>query len=508
MSYARVLGIALVTLTGLACRDEVTSPSVSRTPRAQTPPPSGPGLIMLAGGGSEGAKGDTSAWSYKLYSRMVRNGDITGDGVVRIAVVSRLKETTFIPHYFEWIGTTLGIPVEATNYTVASIADANSAAVVGAIADADAVFIKGGDQGQYFDLWNGTLLETNIAALAARGGALGGTSAGAMSLAQYCICSGQDYVSSDVLSDAQTQFLNDLTQPGTSGIHADFLPYVAGSLIDTHFTFRGRLGRLLGALAKTTADFGDNGILAIGIEQTTGLALRRDTAEVIGTGSVSFITQTRSSTRLRDAGHPLVYTNLHEDRLTEGWRYVLSARAPVTASPPAGVSSVTYPGDGATNVGALSIDGATESDNAKLELVAAYDPSDYSLSTTSVSPFVRRAVGFTNSDNSNNRGAKQETVYRALVDRTDAIGLLAFSGGSVTRSAAEPDKLSFGGTSAAIVIDGKRATFKGLSPDISNLATKKGTLVAGALTNLTLHVLAESAARGIRFDSRTHALSP
>lgn len=89
------------------------------------------GTVMLAGGGSEGDIGDTNAWSYGLYAALVENGDVDGDRTVRVAVVSRLSETDFIPNYFERIGQLLGVTVDAFNVRVASQTEADNPATVG-----------------------------------------------------------------------------------------------------------------------------------------------------------------------------------------------------------------------------------------------------------------------------------------------------------------------------------------------------------------------------------------
>jgi cyanophycinase len=489
-----------------ACAERADSPlAPAPTPRADVTAAAVTGTIVLAGGGAEGDVGDTSSWSYKLYKEVVENGDVDGDGVVRVAVLTVDASTTFITDYFEWIGTTLGVPVDATIYQVTTRAEANDPARVGAVANADAVFLKGGDQGVYYDQWNGTLLEAHVRTVVeTRGGAVGGTSAGAMSQSQFCLCGSADLVSADVMTNSHTSYLNDVSDGGT-GIHTDFLSFLGGAVVDTHFTERGRFGRLLGTMAKAAEDNAAPGILGVGIERQTGLAIRGGVAEVIGNGDVSFVQQTPATARIRTPGKPLVYTHLRVDRLTHGWTYDLGARLPGTAAP--GVLAVSYAGDGAANSGALSIAGATERDNSKFEKVATYSSKDYSLANTSASVFARSGVGFTDAGNSSNRGFKQETLFRALYDVPAYSGFLLFSGGTAARVAASPDVLSFAGA-GTIVVDGKTVASRGLSPYKSYQATSKGTLRAAALTNLTVHVLAESATTGKRYNTRTHSVVP
>jgi cyanophycinase len=226
-------------------------------------------------------------------------------------------------NYFLWLGAT-----QAVNVRVATVSAANDSSVVGTVATSDVVFLKGGDQGEYYDLWNNSLLESNIRTVVANGGSVGGTSAGAMSLARYCFSGGQDLISLDVLQDAQTAYLNDASAGG-SGLHTDF-PGFVDALIDTHYTTRARLGRMLGLLGKAVQDNNNKTILAIGIEERTGLAITGTTAEVIGVGSVDFIQQTSTTVLKRDAQRPLYDSNLSQDRLNEGWKFNLSTRLPDT----------------------------------------------------------------------------------------------------------------------------------------------------------------------------------
>lgn len=478
--------------------------SLNETVQAQS-------TIVLAGGGSEGDIGDTSAWSYRLYKAFVENGDRDGDGVVRVAILTTDPNATgFLPDYFEWIGTTLGVTVEGTNYEIRTKADANNVAKVGAVANADAVFLKGGDQGVYYDEWNDTLLETNLRVVADQGGAIGGTSAGAMSQAGYCFCGGRDLISSDVMANATTSYLDDAGTPGQSGIKTDFLGFVPNTVIDTHFTERGRLGRLLGILARATADSGEDTLLGIGIETSTGLVLQQNVVEVVGEGSVSFLQQKPNTERFRSANRPLVYTHLRLDVLTEGWRFDLATRLPDLVNPPAGVVPVVYPGDGLANSKSLTIDGGLASHNSRFQRVATYYPNPYTLTQTTARTFVREAIGFTHTDRDDDRkGDRQEILFRALYDQPQSTGFLLFgalsgvssSSGKLTRPTSNPDQLAASGGMASILIDGKTITHKGLSPIVNFY-----TVNSAALVNATVHVLAESTSRQRWYNSRTHTL--
>jgi cyanophycinase-like exopeptidase len=508
-----LLIVALALLPAACSQDQVTSPDAGQVSLPLAPPahltnPLGAGLLLLEGGGTLGVQGDTTAWSYKLYRRLLLNGDINGDGIVTTAIVGANASLPIPPTYIQWIGTTLGLTVVATHYVVPDIATANSPTISAAVSVADVVILEGGNEALYYDAWNGTLLETGILAAAQAGAAIGGSSAGAMALSQYCFCGNTGLQSSQVLQNARTIWLDDQSVPGTSAIHTDFLNVVAGIYVDPHFTTKGRLGRLMGVLARATDDNGDPTILAIGLDEKTGLVITRDTAEVIGTGEAAFVHQSPTTIRIRDAGRPLVYTDLVEDRLTDGWKYDLVQQAPVTATLPPGTVAVTYPGPGLANSGGLTIVGALETAKNSFQKVATYFPSNYNISQTANTIYVKTAVGFGDAGNSTTRGYKQETLFRAMYGNNGYLGVLAFSGDSIIRGSLTPDVVGISGNSAAILVDPQGTTFKSLSPYRSNLAITNGNLRAAALTNLRISAIGESTARSLHYDTRLHQIVP
>lgn len=467
------------------------------------------GVIVVAGGGSEGDVGDTTAWSYKLYRKLVQNGDVNGDGKIKVAILSTGVETSWLPDYFKWLGAT-----EAVNVKVTTRADANNSAVVDTVSTSDVVFLKGGDQGAYYDAWNGTLLETHIRTVVeTRNGAIGGTSAGAMSQSQYAFAGGKDLVSLDVLTDAKTAYLDDTD--GGSGIHNDFLGFIPNTLIDTHYTSRARLGRLAGLLGKAVQDYAVPSLLAIGLEERTGLAITGTSAEVIGVGSVDLIQQTTSTVLRRDTRRPLFYTHLRVDRLTEGWTFDVAKRTVDMGRLPSGAVAVTYLGDSAANSGSLTISGTQPTDEDRFEYTVSYTPFPYSTEPGTYTTYVRSSVGLVDAQDTDLRGAIHESLFRALYDHPSYTGFLVADSGQLSRSSSTPDQLQFGRNSrssyaeaASIVVDGKTVTHKSLSPYVSNLDTGSGSLKAAGFINLRVHILAESrsSSRGAMYNTRTHTV--
>jgi cyanophycinase len=135
---------------------------------------------------------------------------------------------------------------------------ANDNAFVAPLKSATAVWLGGGDQSRIADAYLGTAVERELLALLARGGVIGGTSAGAAIQSKTMIAGGQ-------------------TEP-KMGSGFDFLP---GAIIDQHFKARNRQDRLRKALRDLPGHVG------LGIDEATALVIRGRRLQVFGKGAVS-----------------------------------------------------------------------------------------------------------------------------------------------------------------------------------------------------------------------------
>ena len=469
----------------------------------------GPGIVVLAGGGSEGDEGDHDSWSAQLYGALLAGGDVTGDGLVRVAVLSTAQESDWLPGYLEWLGAD-----EAFNLQVASRQGADATDLEQRFAAVDAAFLKGGDQGEYYDLWNDTALEAALRALVEeRGGGIGGTSAGAMSQAGHALAGGQDLVSLDVLEDACTPWLDDASDGG-SGVHDDFLGFVPGVLIDTHFTQRGRLGRMAGAMARAIDEGGaaNTPELGLGLEQQTGVVIVDGMATVLGVGAVSFLQPTDSSVLTRDCGQPLVFTDLQLDRLTAGWTYDLERRAPGEA--PADAEALAWTGPSGSNSGGWSAYGDLREHEERFAWVAERDPAPFTLRPGLESPQLLEALGILDAHASDHRAAGHEALFRALYEQPGSTGFLVAYGSKLERSDdggaqvlfADNDAVRSEPEASSIVVASHSATWRSLSPQPSLYDLGDGSLHAAGLAGLTVHILADSARHGLAYDAENRAL--
>ncbi len=452
--------------------------------------PAGPGIVVLAGGGAEGEADDMTAWSARLYPHLWEGGDVTGDGRVRVAIVSVEEEDEWLPDYFEILGAD-----EAFNVRVSNRDEAEDDALVDTFAQVDAVFLKGGDQGQYYDRWNDSVLEAQLRLVhETRGGGTGGTSAGAMSQAQFALAGGSDLVSEDVLEDAETPYLDDTD--GGSGIHDDFLGFVPGYVVDTHFTQRGRLGRLVGAMGKALVDLDLPAVFGLGCEEETGVWIRDGRAEVVGVGAVSLVTADGSTLPQRASGVPLTWQGLRLDRLTDGWAFDVATGEVDTAAPPPGAEAVTWDGTPGPTAGEWYADGDWLDHEERFEWVVTRDPDAYSEHAGADVPVLSDAIGVVDAFDSARRGPAEEALFRGLYDHVGATGVMLGYGGSAVRDDAHPAVIQFVDNPevddppmASMLVNTSTVTWRSLAPTPSLCDLGDGSLHAAGLVGVTLHVL-------------------
>jgi cyanophycinase len=154
-----------------------------------------------------------------------------------------------------------------------------------AIEEATALFFTGGDQLHITALMGGTEMDRIIKGRFGKGLVLGGTSAGAAMMSNSMMLGGE--------SETNPRFGGVEIGPG--------MDFLMGTLIDTHFSQRGRHGRLITATAHYPQDMG------IGIDEDTAMVVAGNEFEVVGSGAVTII----------DAGG-ITHTNLHEIQKDEG----------------------------------------------------------------------------------------------------------------------------------------------------------------------------------------------
>lgn len=172
------------------------------------------------------------------------------------------------------------------------------------IAHASAIFIAGGDQGEYIRFWKGTPVNDALNDAIRRGVPMGGTSAGLAVLGQFIYTSLGDKPDEPNL-DGRTA-MADPFGPRIALDHGFLdISLLRGVITDTHFATRSRMGRLLTFLARLNYD--GNAVRGIGVEQRAAVLLNPDgSATVVGHGAAYFVDPAGASGTVMQ-GKPLTY---------------------------------------------------------------------------------------------------------------------------------------------------------------------------------------------------------
>lgn len=186
--------------------------------------------------------------------------------------------------------------------------DANSQANVDKIARANGIFFTGGDQLRITAMLGGTLLGKALQHAYERKIIIAGTSAGASVMSDTMIIGGQgDTPGEDLIQ----------MSPG--------LGLLKGVIIDQHFAQRGRIGRLLTAVALNPY------VLGIGIDEDTAVHVRADgKLGVIGRGTVLIVDASLAALSNIDElfkGRPLALAPVKLHVLCEGYEFDIFERS-------------------------------------------------------------------------------------------------------------------------------------------------------------------------------------
>ena len=196
-------------------------------------------------------------------------------------------------------------------------ADAGDDDILRRAMGATGFFFAGGDQLRLTSTVGGTLLDAALHERYGQGAVIAGTSAGASAMSETMIVTGP--------SDDAPKKCTIKMAPG--------MGFLEGAVVDQHFAQRGRLGRLLAALAQNPR------VLGLGIDEDTGVVVFPDrTLRVTGSQTVTIldgrtILETNASEARPD--DPLALTEVVLHILPEGYGYDLDARRPLgPTSPP------------------------------------------------------------------------------------------------------------------------------------------------------------------------------
>ena len=190
------------------------------------------------------------------------------------------------------------------------------------IAHAEAIFISGGDQANYINFWKNSPVQKELNDAIRRGVPMGGTSAGLAVQGEFIYSAqndpptGPDLRSKLALADPfQFQVV----------IADGFLenPALAGTITDTHFVTRDRMGRLLVFMARILASGDVKQVKGIGIDEQTAVLLEPDgRSSVVGKGAAYFLDAAGPPSVVK-AGVPLSMRNVSVQKVAPGGAFDL-----------------------------------------------------------------------------------------------------------------------------------------------------------------------------------------
>ena len=259
------------------------------------------GCLIIIGGGE-----DRDPKSERVILREVAR-HVRGGKLVLATVASHRPEGYFEEYERAFADLDIGELVELYVEERSRAGDREKLSVLD---DAQAVFFSGGDQLRITRQIGDTGIEAKVRALYERGGLVAGTSAGASVMSETMLVKG---------ASKETHRIGDLHMAPGMGLVRDVI-------IDQHFAERGRMGRLLGAVAHNPR------VLGLGIDEDTACMMEGDAFEVIGSGGVYVVDGTGVSyCNVAEASSESALS-MHDVRvhvLSDGDSFDLKARRPI-----------------------------------------------------------------------------------------------------------------------------------------------------------------------------------
>ena len=260
-----------------------------------------PTLIVI--GGREDKIGD--ALILREVARHVGNGKLV------VAAVASNEPDSYFRDYDRAFGK-IGLK-KLEHLEVRSREDASDPKVLSVLDDANAVFFTGGDQLKITSQIGGTPVFDRILEIYRSGGVVAGTSAGASVVCGTMLTAGTGRTSPRLGESVQMA-------PG--------LGFIRNVIIDQHFAERGRMGRLLAAVAQNPRTLG------LGIDENTAVVIdKSESFYVVGAGAVYAVDGryiSYSNVTEGEADKTLAAYDIKLHVLTEGDSFDLNTRRPTS----------------------------------------------------------------------------------------------------------------------------------------------------------------------------------
>jgi cyanophycinase len=239
---AVLLGLAVQLGSLPAARSAAPAPAGNPAPFAGA----SAGSLVIAGGGS--------------LPDVVRDRfiELAGGKNARIVVIPTASAKAETPRLLKTPASFRAAGAAVSVFHARGRAEADDPAFVQPLTEATGVWFTGGAQSRLIGTYRGTAVEHELQKLLARGGVIGGTSAGAACMSRLMILGGKT----------------------TAAVGPGF-GFLRGVVVDQHFVTRRRLGRLLGVLAEHPQYAG------LGIDEQTAIVVHGAALTVVGNSTVS-----------------------------------------------------------------------------------------------------------------------------------------------------------------------------------------------------------------------------
>ncbi len=226
------------------------------------------GKLLIVGGGTEYNTTENS-WNAKAYQWAVDQSSTK-----KVAILHYADDSPWLEDYFV---NDCGAS-EAKSLVIGAI-QANDSVFLTQLAGYDVFFFRGGDQSEYYQAYKNSTFATFIQEKYEMGAVLAGTSAG------LAILSSVVYTAEN--GSAYTDYSIHNIHHSTHTLKNDLFDLKAGYLFDSHFTDRGRMGRLVAFMAKWKNDTGQD-LIGIGVDENMALAIdQNNLATAFGAGTVN-----------------------------------------------------------------------------------------------------------------------------------------------------------------------------------------------------------------------------
>lgn len=233
-----------------------------------------------------------------------------GSGKLVVSTVAIPSKPDGLFEQYEKAFRALGVK-HVYNLEINAREDAQQGSKIRILDNATAVFFTGGDQMKITSQIGDTPIFQRVQEIYEEGGVIAGTSAGAAVMSETMLVEGGDEESHKI---------------GGSLRMAPGLGFIGGVIIDQHFMERGRIGRLIGAVAQNPKNLG------IGIDEETAIVVERGNGfYVLGSGAVYVLDGSEVTySNIADAAlhKTLSIYNVRIHMLSQGDRFDLIRRAP------------------------------------------------------------------------------------------------------------------------------------------------------------------------------------